>query len=101
MVLPAGFDDDEVLESGGGRQRIIRRGKTDGATDPDIVYARRLIEARGRSGELRARRRVAGATLDWIHDARGESPSVTVARDRNSLEATSLKAQQLEYSQTS
>jgi hypothetical protein len=43
----AGFNDDEILESGDRRQRVIRRGKTDcgRATDPNVVDAQQLIEA--------------------------------------------------------
>ena len=75
VVLSTGLDDDEVLKSSGGRQRVARRRKTNrgGATDPDIVNAEKLIEACRRSRELRARHRAAGTTPDWMHDADGKS----------------------------
>lgn len=74
VVLSAGLDDGEVLKSGGGRQSIARIRKTGccRAADPDIVNAQKLIGSCRGHRELRARRRVSGATPDWMHDADGK-----------------------------
>jgi len=74
VVLATGLDDGEVLKSGGGRQSVARTRITScgRAADPDIVNAQKLIEACRWRRELRARRRAAGATPDWMHDADGK-----------------------------
>src|SRR6187399_2825999 len=84
VIFTAGLDDYKVLESSGGRQRIVRLRKTDrgGATDPNIVNAQQLIEACRRSSELRARHRPIRATPDWMHDADRESAFEGVDNER-------------------